>query len=144
MLHVVKAFTEEVKNDKQWGAESKGTATVMLDVQLTPELKRMGLSREVTNRIQRLRKNSGISIEDQIDIFYEIVGESPELTQTLDAHASAIQETARMPVVHLSDRQGDKSAPFIGETEFIDPDNEAEQVKIYIYLATPVFNDEAL
>ena len=66
------------------------------------------------------------------------------MTQTLDAHASAIQETARMPVVQLSDRQGDKSAPFIGETEFIDPDNEAEQVKIYIYLATPVFNDEAL
>ena len=31
----------------------------------------MGLSREVTNRIQRLRKTSGISIDDQIEIFYQ-------------------------------------------------------------------------
>lgn len=36
----------------------------MLDVHLTPELRRMGLSREITNRIQRLRKTSGISIDD--------------------------------------------------------------------------------
>ena len=59
----------------------------------------MGLSREVQNRIQRLRKTSGISIEDQIDIFYQIVGESPELTQTMDSYAKAIQETTRMPLV---------------------------------------------
>ena len=59
----------------------------------------MGLSREVQNRIQRLRKTSGISIEDQIDIFYQIVGESPELTQTMDSYTKAIQETTRMPLV---------------------------------------------
>ena len=79
MLKVVKTFTDAVKNDPQWGCESKGQGTVMLDIHLTPELKRMGLSREITNRIQRLRKTSGISIDDQIDIYYEIVGESPEI-----------------------------------------------------------------
>lgn len=86
MLKVVKTFTDAVKNDKAWGVESKGTATVMLNTQLTPELKRSGLSREITNRIQRLRKNSGISIDDQIDIFYEVVGESPEIRAVLDTH----------------------------------------------------------
>jgi isoleucyl-tRNA synthetase len=43
----------------------------MLDTEQTEELKNMGLSREVTNRIQRLRKTSGISIDDQIEIFYQ-------------------------------------------------------------------------
>ena len=116
----------------------------MLDTAVTPELKRMGLSREITNRIQRLRKTSGISIDDQIDIFYEVVGESPEINRTLDAHLSSIMETTRMPVMPLSERSSSAPAPFIGETEFIDPENESEQVKIYIYLATPVFNDEKL
>jgi len=50
--------------------ESKGSAAIMLDINITPELKCKGLSREITNRIQRLRKNSGISIDDQIDIYY--------------------------------------------------------------------------
>jgi len=31
----------------------------------------MGQSREVTNRIQQLRKSAGISIEDQIEVFYQ-------------------------------------------------------------------------
>ena len=142
MLKVVKAFRADVKSDKDWGCESKGTATVMLNTKLTPELKRQGLSREITNRIQRLRKNTGISIDDQIEIFYEIVGESPEITAVMDTHQRAIQDTTRMPVVVAAER--DTSAPFVGETEFVDPDNTSEHVKIYIHMAQPVFNDEQL
>lgn len=47
-----------------------------------------------------------------------------------------------MPVVPLSEKSG--NAPFIGETEFVDPENEAEQVKLYIYLAQAEFVDAAL
>lgn len=80
MLKVNKTFQKAIASDKDWACESKGTATVMLDTKVTPELKRQGLSREITNRIQRLRKTSGISIDDQIDIFYEVQNESPEIT----------------------------------------------------------------
>lgn len=90
MLKVVKTFTDSVKADKDWGCESKGSATVMLNTKITPELKRQGLSREITNRIQRLRKNSGISIEDQIDIFYDVVGQGNEIRMVLDQHLRAI------------------------------------------------------
>ena len=62
----------------------------MLNTKITPELKRQGLSREITNRIQRLRKNSGISIEDQIDIFYDVVGEGNEIRMVLDQHLRSI------------------------------------------------------
>ena len=114
----------------------------MLDTKVTPELKRQGLSREITNRIQRLRKTSGISIEDQIDIYYEVVGESPELTKTIDTYLQAIQDQTRMPVIDANERN--KAAPFIGETEFIDPDNESEHVKMYIHMAQAEFNDDKL
>lgn len=142
MLKVVKSFTAETKKDTRWSCESKGTATVMLDLEVTPELRRQGTSREITNRIQRLRKTSGISIDDQIDIYYEIIGESPEIVATLDLHLNRIQDRTLMPVMPLSEKSG--NAPFIDETEYIDADNEAEHVKLYIYLAQPEFVEAAL
>ena len=47
-----------------------------------------------------------------------------------------------MPVLEASNR--DTSAPMVGETEFIDPDNAQEQVKIYIHMAQPIFLDHQL
>ena len=65
MLKVIKAFkAEESKGEQRWICESKGSANIMLDTQQTPQLKQKGMSREITNRIQRLRKTSGISIDD--------------------------------------------------------------------------------
>ena len=48
----------------------------MLGIKMSPQLLSLGQSREVTNRIQRLRKTSGISIDDQIEIFYEFTGKA--------------------------------------------------------------------
>lgn len=143
MVKVVKSFTPAIQADKQWVNECKGSANVMLDVKITPELKAKGLSREITNRIQRLRKNSGISIEDEIEIFYDVVGESPQIRLTLDRHLDSIMEATRMPVVQMSERRN-LNAPFIGETEFTAPDEDAEQVKMFIYMATPDFVESAL
>ena len=66
MLKINKKFRDAVVNDHHWGQKSsdKGRANVMLSLDITPELMALGRSREVTNRIQRLRKTSGISIED--------------------------------------------------------------------------------
>jgi len=43
----------------------------MLHTTLDDELLETGYSREIVNRIQKLRKTSGISIEDRIEVFYE-------------------------------------------------------------------------
>jgi isoleucyl-tRNA synthetase len=45
-----------------------GNLTVALDVTLTPELKEEGLARELVNRIQNLRKESGFEVTDRIDV----------------------------------------------------------------------------
>lgn len=73
MLKVAKQFKNEINNDSEWACETSELASVMLYTVKNEELMKRGLSREVTNRIQRLRKTSGISIEDQIEIFYEFV-----------------------------------------------------------------------
>lgn len=50
------------------------TTSVMLKTTLDAELQKMGLAREITNKIQKLRKSSGISIDDQIEIFFKTNG----------------------------------------------------------------------
>ncbi|MCC6953830.1 MAG: isoleucine--tRNA ligase [Deltaproteobacteria bacterium] len=55
------------------GAEasaSSGEVTVVLDTNLTQELRLEGLSREFVNRIQKLRKDLGLSVTDRIMVRY--------------------------------------------------------------------------
>ena len=49
-----------------WQVASEGSLTVALDIEVTPELRREGLSRELVNRIQNLRKSSGFEVTDRI------------------------------------------------------------------------------
>ena len=49
-----------------WQVASEGSLTVALDIEVTPELRLEGLSRELVNRIQNLRKSSGFEVTDRI------------------------------------------------------------------------------
>ena len=93
----------------------------MLGIVMTPELKGMGQSREITNRIQRLRKTSGISIEDQIEVFYEYAGDAgPEsdLGLVIEKHADKIMDQTRMPFAELSELSNPYQR-FVGETQYV-------------------------
>ena len=51
-----------------WLVASSGTLTVALDVTITEDLKQEGIARELVNRIQNLRKDSGLEVTDKIRI----------------------------------------------------------------------------
>ncbi|MCR9227248.1 MAG: isoleucine--tRNA ligase [Flavobacteriaceae bacterium] len=51
-----------------WLVASSGPLTVALDVTIDENLKREGIARELVNRIQNLRKESGFEVTDKIDI----------------------------------------------------------------------------
>jgi len=51
-----------------WSVASEGGITVALDVTITDELYNEGLARELVNRIQNLRKDSGLEVTDRIRI----------------------------------------------------------------------------
>ncbi|MEZ4855189.1 MAG: isoleucine--tRNA ligase [Gelidibacter sp.] len=54
-----------------WLVASSGTLTVALDVTLTEDLKREGIARELVNRIQNLRKDSGFELTDRIVVQFQ-------------------------------------------------------------------------
>jgi len=51
-----------------WLVANEGKLTVALDITITDELRKEGLSRELVNRIQNLRKSNGYEITDKIKI----------------------------------------------------------------------------
>jgi isoleucyl-tRNA synthetase len=51
-----------------WLVASEGRMTVALDITLTDELKREGIAREIINRVQNLRKDSGLEVTDKIKV----------------------------------------------------------------------------
>ncbi|WKN32718.1 isoleucine--tRNA ligase [Porifericola rhodea] len=54
-----------------WSVAREGSITVALDITLTEELKKEGLARDLVNRIQNLRKDQGLDVQDKIQIKIE-------------------------------------------------------------------------
>ncbi len=54
-----------------WLVAGEGNLTVALDIELTDALKQEGIARELVNRIQNLRKDSGFEITDRINVRIE-------------------------------------------------------------------------
>ena len=51
-----------------WLVASEGALTIALDIQLSDELVKEGTARELINRIQNLRKDSGFEVTDRVDV----------------------------------------------------------------------------
>lgn len=51
-----------------WLVANSGSLTVALDVHMTPELKNEGIARELVNRIQNQRKESGLEVTDRVSV----------------------------------------------------------------------------
>ncbi len=54
-----------------WLVASEGPITVALDINLTDDLRAEGIARELVNRIQNLRKESGFEVTDKIRVAIE-------------------------------------------------------------------------
>ena len=54
-----------------WLVANDGALTVALDVTITEELRKEGIARELINRIQNLRKDSGFEVTDRIDVTFQ-------------------------------------------------------------------------
>jgi isoleucyl-tRNA synthetase len=54
-----------------WSVANKDNLTVALDITITPELQDEGNARELINRIQKIRKDSGLELTDRIQVSIE-------------------------------------------------------------------------
>lgn len=65
-----------------WTVSSAGNLTVALDVTITDELKSEGIARELINRVQNLRKDSGLEVTDRIVLKVDTTNEIQQAIQS--------------------------------------------------------------
>ena len=84
-----------------WLVASEGAMTLALDVTLTPELVAEGIARELVNRIQNIRKDSGFDVTDKVNvIIFADAGVIGQLDASLLTHKSYLaSQTLALDVV---------------------------------------------
>jgi len=80
----VEISTEDIPG---WLVANEGSYTVALDVSISNDLLEEGLSRELVNKIQTIRKTSGLEVTDRIDI---IVKKHPLLNAAIEKNINYI------------------------------------------------------
>jgi len=73
-----------------WSVVNEQGETVALDLELTPELLRAGLAREVVRLVQDARKSSGFDVSDRITLTWQAA--TAELAEALREHESAVAD----------------------------------------------------
>ncbi|MBE6201213.1 MAG: isoleucine--tRNA ligase [Rikenellaceae bacterium] len=87
-----------------WLVASEGKLTVALDVTVTDELRREGIARELVNRIQNARKDSGLEVTDRIVVEIE---NKVALAEALAQYGDYVgQQTLAVKVSLVTEPQG--------------------------------------
>ena len=74
--------------------------TVVLDIELTPELIEEGFVREYISKIQNLRKDSGFEVQNHIEMYYQ---GSEKLEAIIEKNKAQIaDETLADKIIHYA------------------------------------------
>jgi len=80
-----------------WLVASEDGLTVALDINLTDVLKKEGLSRDIVNRIQNLRKDQNLEVQDKIDILYTT--HDKLIQEAIEVHQQSIQHETQAKTI---------------------------------------------
>ncbi len=105
-----------------WIVASEGGLTVALDITLTDELRREGIARDVVNRIQNLRKDSGLEVQDKIKLTF----------QNLDSFVDSALESNREYICTETQALELQLVPQVAETVPLDLDEFTLNVKLEV------------
>jgi isoleucyl-tRNA synthetase len=84
-----------------WLVASEGKLTVALDITLTEALKQEGIARDLVNRIQNLRKDTGLEVQDKIRISFQ--NNHPEVNEAITSFEQYIREETQATHIQMSE-----------------------------------------
>ena len=90
-----------------WLVSNEGNLTVALEVELTEELVKEGMAREIINRIQNLRKESGLEITDRIKV---TLAPNEQTDAAVDAFGSYIKSQVLADEITVAANDGKEIA----------------------------------
>ncbi|KAJ7287792.1 hypothetical protein C8J57DRAFT_1284938 [Mycena rebaudengoi] len=112
----------------QFATNTDNDVVVRLDIQVHPELMGEWLARELTNRVQKLRKKAGLQATDDIEVFYRFEdGSGAELLAAINQYSDMICKIVGNVPVDVQQRKG-------GSQLLIEEEQEVADVKFMLYL----------
>ena len=84
-----------------WSVASEGKTTVALDITITEELRQEGVARDLVNRVQNLRKDMGLDVQDKIDI--RVLSNEAIINNALSSNKAYICEETQALSIDLVD-----------------------------------------
>ena len=103
----VEVISEDIPG---WLVSNEGNLTVALEIELTDELRQEGMARELINRIQNIRKDSGLDITDRITV---VVSPNEQMSAAIENFGDYIKTQVLANTIDVADNDG-------VETEFDD------------------------
>ena len=92
-----------------WSVAREGNLTVALDITVTDELKKEGVARDLVNRIQNLRKDQGLEVQDKIQI--RVTQGNALVDEAIQVHKAYIcQETQAVELTLTDDTLSDAAS----------------------------------
>jgi isoleucyl-tRNA synthetase len=92
-------FLDNYAKDAKLGCASNIDGCVMIDIQVTEDLNKIRIARELSNSIQMARKEANVNMEDVIEVYYLVEGE--DLKKILNEHMQIIKKIIKVPFVEL-------------------------------------------
>jgi len=96
-LEDVEIVSEDIPG---WLVANEGTITVALDIHISDELRREGVARELINRIQNIRKESGFNVTDKIRV---VIERHELINDAIESHGEYIGSQTLAESVSLTD-----------------------------------------
>ena len=87
-----------------WLVANEGRLTIALDITVTDELRCEGLARELVNRLQNLRKSSGLEITDHIRV---TLAPAEEMEGVLETYGDYIRRQVLADAITTTERSAD-------------------------------------
>lgn len=109
-----------------WSVAREGNITVALDITVTDELRKEGLARDLVNRIQNLRKDMGLEVQDKIKIRIGN-GDGSLMSEAIQLHKDYICTETQALSLNIVDQQ---DAAQLADASLLDLDDQQVRIKI--------------
>jgi isoleucyl-tRNA synthetase len=101
-LEDVEIISEDIPG---WLVANEGALTVALDIHISEGLRQEGVARELINRIQNIRKESGFDVTDKIEVLLE---RHELISDAVESHGEYIGSQTLARSVSLTDKLEDR------------------------------------
>lgn len=116
-------------SEGQFATNTDNDVVIRVDIQIHADLQGEWLARELTNRVQKLRKKAGLQATDDVNVFYCFEeGSGADLLKAIQENTAIITKTVGSLPTDVKEKKA-------GSDVIIEEEQEIDDTKFMIYLA---------